>query len=108
MRILKPLLLLLLGGCFSTHPPTKGATGFRVHPIDNESGCAWVVRNNTTIKTVGLGALDIQGQDYLYLCCPTEFGGEPVCQNPQWTRPNNNLRFLPSLEELEREARKVK
>ena len=95
------VLMPLLAGCVAH---TSVATSFQVTPMDS-SECVWVVRNNTVVHANEFEVLDAQGQDYLYLCCPVE-GEEPVCLNPRWSKPSNNLRPLPSLEELEAEARR--
>ncbi len=96
------LFLLVLTGC-ATH--TEVATYFTVTPTKT-SDCAWVVRTNSVYQTTSIELLDAQGQSYLYYCCPTEQGADPLCLNPRWAKPSNDRPPLPSLKELEAEARK--
>lgn len=81
------LTLTLLTGCVAT---TRVSTSFQLTSIET-SDCVWVVRNNAKFVE-GPIALDVQGQDYLYLCCLSE-GQEPRCLTPKWSYPSNDLRI---------------
>lgn len=76
------LTLALLAGCSAR---TSVATSFQLTPMET-SECVWVVRNNSKFVE-SLIAVDAQGQNYLYLCCPSESGQEPRCLTPKWSYP---------------------
>jgi hypothetical protein len=81
------LTLALLTGCVAT---TRVSTSFQLTSIET-SECVWVVRNNS--RFISGPVYDAQGQDYLYLCCPSDSGQEPRCLTPKWTYPSNDLRI---------------
>jgi hypothetical protein len=78
------LIFLLASGC-----ATRVATSFHLTPMET-SECVWVVRNNSRFVYSPAG-VDVQGQDYLYLCCPSESKQEPQCLTPKWAYPTNDL-----------------
>lgn len=84
------LTLVLLTGCAAT-TRTRVSTSFQLTSIET-SECVWVVRNNSKFVE-GPIAVDAQGQDYLYLCCPSDSGQEPRCLTPKWSYPSNDLRI---------------
>lgn len=85
------LTLALLAGCAATTSTTRTrvSTSFQLTSIET-SECVWVVRNNSKFVE-GPIAVDTQGQDYLYLCCPSDSGQEPRCLTPKWSYPSNDL-----------------
>jgi hypothetical protein len=80
------ILLFLLTACATR---TQIATSFLLTPIET-SECVWVIRNNSKF-VYGPAVADAQGQDYLYLCCPSESNQAPQCLTPKWSYPTNDL-----------------
>ncbi len=88
-RLALTALTIMLAGCAVK---TEVSTAFKITTTSN-SDCVWVIRNNAE-WTETPWTQDVQGQSYLYLCCPSpEEGRTPVCLTPRWSQATNNLRI---------------